>query len=799
MTPDFELAIAGMRDIAQWFVWKLTWDAAEGKYQKVPFNGYDKISAKDSANWLSYDVALSRVRDWRTVEQEQGITYALGFWLTSECGYWLLDIDKARTPTGQWVQFATQLVDAFPGAMVEASSSGKGLHVIGRGVAPVGHRNKPAREIKQQLTPLELEFYSNDRGIAFGLDGVARGSADMVCDVAPLIHAYFGIRVANEASDGPRADWRGPLDDDVLIERMLNGRQSAASAFGGKWSVQQLWRGEVSPDDRSEADMALASHLAFWTGCDAARIERIMRRSGLVRDKWNDHRPGGTYLTHTIERACGGVDKVYQERQPLPLPTAGEDGSASATSDLANARRLVQHHGQDLMHVPGIGWHVWKGGPWQLDDGHAQRLAFGLGRIIQAEADALDACVNDETMQGTDEAKQRADYQKTLHRWARSSEFVVSVRHTLDAAQTLLSVKADELDANPLLVGTPSGVIDLTTGQQREHRREDRITKRIACDYDPAARAPLWDAFVRRIMGSDRELTAYLQTICGYMLSGKRGEHALPVFHGSGKNGKSTFLGIVQTLMGDYAGTAAPGLLLHRKDADQLASIAALRGLRLVVASESGETERLDESRVKLITGGDRLTGRALYQNFVEFTPTHLAILQTNHRPRVSGTDDGIWRRLKLVPFAVTIPENERDPELPSKLRAELPGILAWCVEGWRMYQAHGFREPEAVAVATGAYRSTSDQVGQFVNERCVIGQEHTATSSGLYNSYRIWCAENGEPVMSNKAFSLKLCERPGLVKVKQPSGMTWRGLAIASYAELGHIGGKVVPLPARG
>jgi len=793
---NLERAVGGLADIPHWFVWRLTPNA--GRYEKQPCSmdgARCPINAGDPANWSDFDTVAAAVA--RLDKLGASFRYAMGYWLTADCPYWFLDLDHARGDDGQWLPFAQQLCAAYPGAMVEVSSSSTGLHVIGMGHAPP-HRNKPSHDIAVQLAPLALEFYTSGRGIAFGLDDHAQGCADMPFDVAPLVAAYFPPNPATSAHDDTASRGGFTGTDDELIDRALNARESAAVAFGGRASFADLWRGLA--DKNSDNDAALIARLLWWTGGDAERVERLALRSGMVRDKWNERRPGGTYLTHTIAEIGAKVDSYYQEPAHV-LPTVGDDGTASATSDLANARRLVNAHGQNLMHVPGIGWHVWAAGngPWQCDDGQAQRLAFGLGRMIQAEAGGLDAWVNDQDINGSDEQKRRADYQKALHSWARSSEFVVSTRHTLEAAQTMLSVKADQLDASPMLVGTPSGVIDLTTGTQRKHSRDDRITKCIACDYDSMARAPTWNKFVHRIMGGDAELIAYLQTLCGYMLSGERGEHALPVLYGKGANGKSTFLATIQSLLADYAGTAAPGLLLARKDSDQLAAIAGLRGLRLVVVSESGETERLDESRVKQITGGDRLTGRPLYQNFMEFTPTHLALLQTNHRPRINGTDDGIWRRLKLIPFAITIPESERDPKLTQKLRAEFAGILAWMVEGWRMYQRHGFQEPKAVQIATAEYRSASDQVGQFINERCIEGPVHTSTAAAIYGAYRQWCVEHGENPMTQRALGLKLAERPGIEQGRSMSARTWRGLAIASYAESGHVGGQVVPLARKG
>jgi putative DNA primase/helicase len=604
------------------------------------------------------------------------------------------------------------------------------------------------------------------------------------------VERFFPAAVAGERDDTvPRAGFNGT--DDALIQRALNARISAEVAFNGKASFADLWHGNA--EKNSENDAALIARLLWWCGGDAERVERIALRSGLKREKWFDRRPGGTYLTYTIAEIGAKCDTYYREPENVS-PTYGEDGTASATSDLANAARIIRAHGADLMFVPGVSWHIWSGnGPWTQDDHAASRLAFGIGKIVKAEADALDDWVNDETINGSDEQKRRADVQKNLARWARQSEFVVSIRHTLEAAAPMLCVKADELDASPLLVGTPSGVIDLATCTVREHRREDRITKRIACDYDPAARAPTWERFVHEIMGGDAELIDYLQTLVGYIMSGKRGEHLLPVFHGTGANGKSTLLSTLQILFGDYAGTAAPGLLIARNGSEHPTGLAALQGRRLVIVSETGEGGRLNEEQVKQLTGGDRITARRMRQDFYEFDPTHIIVLQTNHKPRVTGTDEGIWRRMKLIPFTVTIPPAKRDANLLQKLAAEFPGILAWAIEGWRKYQQFGFREPTAVRDATADYRSDSDHVGAFIADRCLTGPEYTATASGIYMAYKLWCAENGEHPLTQRSLGLRLSERPGIEQARTKQARTWRGLGIDNHAVLGPKAGPAL------
>ena len=328
-------ALGGMRERAQWFLWRLEWNGQEGKYHKTPCaldGSVYRIDASLPSNWNAYSTvreAAARLN----AGPDTTLRYALGFWLTQDSGYWFLDIDKCSSGDGVLGDHAAGMVQGFAGALCEWSSSRRGVHIIGRcaGAIPP-HRSR-------DIHKLHMEFYTADRGIAFGLDGVAQGSADTLHDLAvgQLVEQYFPPRAAGVGGEGPRGEWRGPADDEVLIERMLRARQSAESAFGGKLSLRQLWAGECEKD--SNADMALASHLAFWTGCDEDRMERLMRRSGLVRDKWNEHR---TYLRElTIANACAGCTQVYQEPErnlatqyemygvPAPVTTQHVNGHAS--------------------------------------------------------------------------------------------------------------------------------------------------------------------------------------------------------------------------------------------------------------------------------------------------------------------------------------------------------------------------------------------------------------------------------------------------------------------------------------
>lgn len=479
-----------------------------------------------------------------------------------------------------------------------------------------------------------------------------------------------------------------------------------------------------------------------------------------------------------------------------PEPWAG---SEDPCTDLANARRLERQYGHLLLFVEGIGWHVWtKGrGPWLHDELAARRAAQSLGRIVAKEAESLAkwaAAAPDDDV--------RAARTKAMNRrfaWIGRCESAQGVENALKMAQPLLACKAEELDALPMVLGLPSGVLELDTGRYREHRQADRLTRIAGCDYDPAATCPTWLKFVNEVMCSNPELVDYFQRLIGYSLSGHRGEHLLPIFHGGGANGKSTALGTVQAMLGAYAGTAAPGLLIARNGNEHPTGLADLQGRRLVVVSETGEAGRLNEEQVKALTGGDRISARRMRMDFYQFDPTHLLIMQTNHKPRVVGTDEGIWRRLRLIPFAATIPPEMRDPKLPDKLRAELPGILTWAVDGWRKYLQQGFRTPAVVSAATADYRNSSDQIGSFVSEVCDIGAGLTASASALYRAYCEWCEEAGERPRNQREFGMRLSER-GFEASKGTGGARrWRGLSPARASGASGASGSDTGLNAKG
>lgn len=314
----------------------------------------------------------------------------------------------------------------------------------------------------------------------------------------------------------------------------------------------------------------------------------------------------------------------------------------------------------------------------------------------------------------------------------------------LAESEPAVSAQAHQFDACPWLLNCLNGTIDLRTGILSPHDPDNLITALVPVDYDPGATCPTWDAFVNRIMAGNVALITFLQRIIGYALTGSVSEQALFFLHGLGANGKSTFLKTILAVLGrDYAKQAAPDVLVENRNRHPT-EVADLAGVRFVASIEVSDGKRLAEALVKQLTGGDPMKARHMRQDFFQFDPTFKILLAANHKPVIKGTDHAIWRRIKLIPFTVTIPEAEQDKALDSKLLKELPGILAWAVRGCLDWQRDGLGVPSEVVDTTAAYRAESDVLTPFLDERCVRGEGFRTQAGPLFAAYRDWADANG-------------------------------------------------------
>lgn len=441
------------------------------------------------------------------------------------------------------------------------------------------------------------------------------------------------------------------------------------------------------------------------------------------------------------------------------------------TTDQANAQRLKNSFGS-MVFVSAGRWYVWDGKRWVGDESDVYRYACRLSELIREEMRPFRARADVAKANGdTTEEKLQNAIADALGKWATRSEMKATIEAAVGLARKMLTVDSEALDRDPWALNCVNGTVDLRTGDLKRHNPEDYITKLVPVVYDAAARCPTWDTALLEIVGGDTGVSEFLARWFGYCASADVREQAFVVHWGGGSNGKSTVLDTMREVLGDYAGTAAPGLLAATKGDRHPTEIAALFGRRMVTAHESGENVVLREDFIKQATGGDRITARYMREDFFEFAPTHKIQLLTNHKPQVKGTDEGIWRRVLLVPYVESFGTPEQvaagertrvgDQSMPVRLRAELPGILAWLVRGCLAWRAEGLQAPERVRVASKAYREEQDRVGQFVQQCCELGAEFTEPLTdgmgGLYPEYVSWCKDGGVFPLSKVKFTDEL------------------------------------------
>jgi putative DNA primase/helicase len=369
---------------------------------------------------------------------------------------------------------------------------------------------------------------------------------------------------------------------------------------------------------------------------------------------------------------------------------------------------------------------------------------------------------------------------KSEIRWALESENGHRLDAALNIAKSLTPVSdpGDGWDADPWLFGVANGVIELKTGKLREATQKDRITRFSPVTFDPSATCPRFEQFLAEIFDGDMALVDYMQRMVGYCLTGSIREQCLFCWWGSGSNGKTTLLNVLRYVFGDHAvNLPFSALEMTNRNSHDLVALACTR---FATASETNEGLRLNEARIKMLTGSDPVPARRLYHMPFTFEPTHKLVLAFNHKPVIADDSEGMWRRVRLIPFTRQFKSEEQVKNLADKLKDEAPGILAWALRGCLLWQKEGLGMPPAVAVATAAYREESDHMGTFIGDCCVVAPGATVTSKVLWQQYQRWAAENEEVALSRKAFAERLEKRgfrPG--RGRHGGTRTWSGICL--------------------
>jgi P4 family phage/plasmid primase-like protien len=475
-----------------------------------------------------------------------------------------------------------------------------------------------------------------------------------------------------------------------------------------------------------------------------------------VRADWDRMKPpyevGANFLFDTA-RDHGYSDADEFEAIDRPADEGqddGADGGAIAYSDAALASRFLKKHIDEVRYCPAMGgWMVWNGSTWARDT-HRQ-IRYWVGVICKrASAEALRTI------------EEKGTAHKVATRVASNSSKNAVIDYAAD--HPAVAVRADQFDANPMLLNTPAGIVNLETGVMQKHDPKHLMTKITKCG--PADRKPsLWLSFLDEATAGDKDLQAYLQRFCGYSLTGQTNEHTLTFFHGAGGNGKGTFINAITAIWQDYARTSPMATFTASRIDAHPTAIADLAGARFVQSQETDEARRWDEAKIKSLTGGDPVTARFMRADFFTYLPQFKLCFAGNHRPTINNLDRAMRRRFHLIPF--TVEPKKVDTTLNKRLEADYPAILQWAIEGALEWQKHGLQAPRAVLDATAEYFEDADPLANWLRERTARVAGEFRNSHSLYDDWREWCGMVGEAPRSEKRF-VQALESKGFARKKQ-------------------------------
>lgn len=743
-----------LKQLPHWVGWKYMQRPGEDHKRKVPINAMDGQPAKsnDPTTWCDFDTAC--------LGKERFGLDGIGFMFSGD-GIFGIDIDHCYDPETQELDPAAAEIIETVQSYTELSPSGTGIHILCKGVLPEGRKRRGAVEMYSTLR------YFTVTGNQFGLE---YPFSDCTERVAVMHRKYLGeeeTAAGTQKAALPMPAERGTNADmsvDAILRRMFDSKhgQKLQDLYNGSWE-----RYGIGDGSQSSADQAFCNTLAFWCRCDAALMDAIFRRSGLYRQKWDKRRGAKTYGQITIDRAIKDCRDIWepQERVQRPAPavppppqntsnevpaienaTVGETGQRRyyTYDDTGNALRFRDANAGLIHynHVDGC-WIYWDGVRWASDENGE----------IKRRADKMLADMAKDLKEMQDDPAYNA-YKKHLSR-SRSHRgkegFIAEARH-LEGVPVLPS----EMDRAGNAFNVRNCLISLKTGRTAEHDKKYMISKLAPVTYDENAKCPRWDRFIEEITCGDKSLQLYLQRMIGYCMTAYTKEQCMFFLYGNGSNGKSVFVDTIAYMLGEYAASCQPETVMMRdRNNTARGDLARLKGARMVVTSEPNDGCRLDEGIVKQMTGGteNKLTARFLYGREFEFSPEFKIVMSTNYKPVIKGTDNGIWRRVRLIPFTAEFTKENRDPQLTEKLRRELPGILNWAIAGAVGWCKEGLPPCAIIDEAGQEYRSEMDRVQQFLDDCTERSDSGSTQASTLYKCYRAWCSEQGDrfPISSNK------------------------------------------------
>ena len=731
---------------------------------KIPRNPKTGKNAQSTnpETWGTFEQALEALNKYHHTN--------IGFVFDGKSGYFGVDLDHCLDNT----DFCDEFVETLQ-SYAEISKSGNGIHIICKGKLPDGSRRRGG-----------VEMYCSGRyfictGNVYNENYLT--VKDCTESIKVLHSKYLPTLVpkAEISSRGVVVD----LEDSEIIDKARNCKTGYlfAALYEGNW--------QGAFPSQSEADLAFCNQLAFWTGRNEEQMDRIFRASGLMRPKWDKKRGAETYGNITIGKACASCSEVYEpgkysDDTSLAIAFFGANKGQSGVStaekknydmtDTGNAHRLYDKFGKVIRYSYNRKkWYFWTGKQWILDEmGEVKKLADDICEDLKREAWAI----QDEDIQ-----EQAFKFAKSTANTTRKDAMVKEAQHLND-----IPASPDDFDAYTDYLNCQNGIVNLRNGELMPHDPNFMMTKICNCEYQKG-KPKRWLQFLDEITGGDADLVEYIQRCVGYSISGSNKEQCAYFLYGMGNNGKSTFLDTIADMMGSYASNAQPDTLmlqsrLGSSGGGANSDIARLKSARFVTCEEPTEGVRLNEGLLKQLTGGSKVTCRFLYGDEFEYTPEFKIWVATNHKPTIRGTDFGIWRRIKLIPFEVNIPKDKVDKNLKYKLRKEFPQILAWAVEGCMKWQRDGIQEPEKVVEAVKDYKQEMDLIAGFIDQCVMIDYAcyERMVASDLFKVYSKWAKQNNEYEMSSKKFFMEVGKKlPN--KGRDRKGIFYTNIRLTDYA----------------
>ena len=746
-----------LKQLNNWCVWKF--EKRNGKRTKIPFNAETGEFAKsnDKSTWSSYETAVN-------AEGVDGIGF---FFDPPYLGIDIDDIDDLhRFKQGDKLDnIVSEFNEAFK-SYTEVSPSGNGLHIIVKGKIPGSRRRKG-----------NIEMY--DSGRFFTMTGKTIGKYKDVTEVSEQVfktiyEKYLPDNTVKYPTTNNYQQNIHNLSEIDVINEIYKSKQ--AKLF------DDLMKGNYEPyyTSHSEADMALANILAFWCARDYSQMDSIFRQSNLYRDKWDEKRKNSTYGEQTLFKAINEANNIYtpkQQTEDNPLRYAlsklfdnqeeTKEFPIRSYDDTGNADRFIDRYG-NLYKYSYIAnkFYIYDGMKWKIDD---------KGSIRKLIDEMIESIKDEKIIHGDDVTEEEA--REFFQKYYKKTRGTQAKKNIMNELMHRRPATPDDFDRDDMLINVANGYIDLTSRELYKHDINKMFSQITNTDYTEKMQPAVWLDFLNDIFAGDQEVIRYIQKALGYSLTGSTREQIMFILFGKGRNGKSIFVEVISEILGDYSNNMQAKSLMVKKNDNVNTDIARLSKARFVTSSEPNEGFRFDEGLIKQLTGGDKVTARFLYAEEFEYTPKFKIWVSTNHKPIIRGTDDGIWRRLVLIPFDVQIPEEKVDKDLKYKLLREAPAILNWMAEGAYMWMQEGLAMPEKLKEASKAYRNEMDVIEQFIEDECKRVDDGKVKAHELYELYKKWADDNGNYKMSNKDFGKKMKEKFEYKRLK--TGMYYFGIEI--------------------